>query len=191
MEMSWFALAPTIVTAVVLAVAIMLRSNASANVEVPNGGDAASPSDPLPTVGSWLRSARRPAWPIDYREFNARVRRGVKLAALMAAIAAVVIAAQPHQSDFGGLLFLVVGLLLTGSIFIAFACIASVIHSVILQILPYRGLIVSTAVGGGIGLAAAYLTRTYAEPLNRAVIWSAVIYGVVMGVTSWTPPYRR
>jgi hypothetical protein len=186
MEMSWFALAPTIVIALVLAVAVMLRSGEPTSVDAPKAAVAAAPSDPLSTLVGWLRNARRPVWPIDYREFNARVRRGFKLAGLMAAVVAIGVAAQPQQSSFGGLLFLLVGLLLMGAIFIAFACIASVIHSVILQILPYRGAIVSTVLGGGIGFAVAYFTRANGDPLNRTLIWSGATYGVVMSIINFS-----
>ena len=193
MEMSWFALAPTIVIALVLAGAVLVRSGQSARANAKNGGGEAGHSTALPTVtanlrdaGNLLRSARKPVWPIDYRDFNARVQRGMKVAAGMAVVYAVVLAAQPGDNSLRGVLTLVGGLLL-GAIFIAFGSIASVVHSLVLQILPWRGPITSTALGAAVGSAAAFLLRTGMERPNAAVIWSGVVYGLLTGIIdSWT-----
>lgn len=186
MEMSWWALLPTIVIASIIAGLALAGSGEPKNVDGPNGEDPAAPPDPLPTLGSWLRKARRPVWPIDYSELNTRVRRGFKLAGLMTIVPIAMVAADQPSRDLG--LLLLIGTLLLGAIWIAIACIASVIHSLILQILPYRGLIVSTALGAAIGFVAALVMRTNSYLPNRALIWSGVIYGLVIGVIDFATP---
>ena len=187
MEMSWFALLPTIVIALIIAGLALFGSREPARTDARTGGHDAAPIDSLPTfgrgvrdIGSWLRDARKPVWPIDFKDLNARLRRGFKLAGLMTMVAVAIVAARQPSQDLALLLFL--GTLLAGAVLVAFACIASIIHSLILQILPYRGLIVSTTLGWAIGFAVAFLSRTNADFPSRALVWSGVIYGFLMGI---------
>jgi hypothetical protein len=74
MEMSWFALAPTIVIALIIAAAALIKPRAS----------------PLPTFAVWLRpfsNARQPVLPIDYSDLTARAKRGIKMAGIMVIVA--------------------------------------------------------------------------------------------------------
>ncbi len=193
MELSWFALAPTIVTALVLAAMVLLQSGNSAHVKVPKGDAQLTPSGSFPTVdaaarevGASLRSARKPAWPIDYKELNTRVRRGLKVAAVMVFLGMLASADSGHASGFWLIVFLLSALPLT-----ALGSLTSVAHSLILQILPWRGLIVSTLLGIALGTATAYGLRSRAELPQYTLIWVAGIYGFIVGIIDFSTPEQR
>jgi len=99
----------------------------------------------------------------------------------MAMAVMVVYAARSEPNSMGGVLLLA-GILLGGSIAVAFACIASVIHSIILQILPYRGPIASTALGGAMGFTATLFWGAGPDVPHSALILAGVIYGLLIGV---------
>src|SRR3954447_18660165 len=125
MELSWWALAPTIALAVVLAAAVLLRPGKPGGVKARESGNEAAPSGELPTlgsgvrqVGSWLFGSRKPVWPIDYIDLNARVRRGFKLAGVMGTVIALVVGARQPTHDLDVLLGF--GILVMAAMFVAF-----------------------------------------------------------------------
>src|SRR3954471_10499195 len=86
MELSWWALAPTITIALVLAAIVLLRSDERARANVGKRAAEMSLADVIPSVytalvhtTTWLRNARRPVWLIDYKDLKPRVRRMVKV----------------------------------------------------------------------------------------------------------------
>jgi hypothetical protein len=193
MELSWFALAPTIVTALVLAAMVLLQSGDRARIEVPKGDAEATPSGSFPTLdaavreaGDLLRSARKPVWPIDYNELNTRVRRGLKVAAVMVFLGMMAFADSSNSSDFWLIVFLLSALPLT-----ALGSLISVPHSLILQALPWRGLIPSTLLGVALGAATAYGLRTHGELPQLTLVWVAGIYGFIVGIIDFATPEQR
>jgi len=191
----WWALLPTIVIALIIAGMALVPSRAKLHVDGAGAEREAKTAGPLPTFGGgvrelgiWIRDARKPVWPVDYRELNNRVKRGVKLAAVIALVVVAKVAGQPPNAT-GMEVLLFFGIGVTAVIFIAFASIASVIHSTVLQLLPWRGPIVSIALGTLLGLAAGYASRTYAGP-NSTLIWSGVIYGLAMGFIEFSLPVQ-
>jgi len=192
--MSWWALLPTIVIALIIAGMALVPSAKTAELDGAKADAESRTASPLPTFGGgirelgvWIREARKPVWPVNYRELNTRLQRGVKLAAVIALVIAVrAAAAEPNNSGMEVLLFFGVGV--TAVILIAFASIASAIHSAVLQLLPWRGPIVSTALATLLGVAAAFLSRTNAGQANTSLIWSGVIYGVAMGFIELSLP---
>ena len=195
--MSWWALAPTIALTLVLAVVVLVQPRKAAQVDPTQQSDEATISTPLPTVsagigeiGSWLSNSRRPVWPIDYGDLKARLRRGVKVAAGLAIVLAMLaVSAEPGVNSIGGVLSLIAGLFL-GAIFIAFASIASVIHTGILQVLPWRGAIASTALGAALGLAVAYAPLDKPKPHVAALVMSGVVYGLITGMLYVPVPHK-
>ena len=64
--------------------------------------------------------------------------------------------------------------------FSAVAGVISVTHTLVLRLLPYRGPIVSTALGGLLGFAAAYFLRDSMMP-KRGLVIAGVVYGAIIG----------
>ncbi len=183
MEMSWWALLPTIVVALIIAGAALIRSGD----KVPgDSAKAAKPGGPLPTFGGAVRSlgtsirdARKPVWPIDYAEFNTRVRRGLKAAAVIALVITTQAGTtQPNTTAMDVLLWFGMGV--TAAILIAFGSIASVIHSAVLQLLPWRGPLATVALATLIGFAAGIVLHTNAGDPNPTLIVCGVMYGIAM-----------
>jgi hypothetical protein len=191
-ELSWFALAPTILIALILATVVLLRSDDHARIQFGKRGPEAPPgTDPIPTIdtalrrvgsslrtaGFWLRNARKPVRPIDSGDVSARVRRGLKVAGLMV-IAALWMTATA-LSDGGNWWLLVIEIAIVP--FAAIGGITSVTHTLVLRMLPYRGPIASIALGTALGIAAAFVLRNTMFPA-RALILSGMIYGAAIGV---------
>jgi hypothetical protein len=184
MEMSWWALAPTIALALVLAVAVLLRSGERARVSFlgrgsePSATAAAIPSayNALGATGKWLRNSRKPVWPIDYSDLSAHIRRGLTLAGMMVIVALMLVGDAWGSSGFA-----LVMILMTALPFSAIGGITSVTHSFVLQMLPWRGPIVSTALGTALGFAAASILRNSELP-KPALVWFAAIYGFIIGL---------
>ena len=65
--------------------------------------------------------------------------------------------------------------------FAAIGGLTSVIHTVVLRLLPYRGPIVSTALGTLLGSATAFVLRDSMIPI-RPMILAGLIYGFVIGI---------
>lgn len=185
MEMSWFVLAPTIFIAVILAAVILLKPGAAdRRINFRKGvGEAAQPSNPLPTlsiwlrnVGSWLGGARQPVSPIDYSDLSVRARRGIKVAAVVVIVALLAVGQWVNDGGWAPVVIMIAAIP-----FAAIGSIVSVTHTLLLRMLPYRGPIVSTALGALLGIAAAYVLRNAMLP-RPAVIFAGVTYGFIIGI---------
>ncbi|MGZ5138070.1 MAG: hypothetical protein ACXWCX_09730 [Burkholderiales bacterium] len=187
--MSWFVLAPTIAIAVIIAAAILIKPG-EATPRINFGkqtGEAAPPSVPLPTLATWvrhakamLRNARQPVSPIDYSDLGARASRGIKVAGLMVIVALMLVAQSPNNRGWVGVLIVLAVLP-----FCAIGGLISVTHTLVLRMLPYRGPIVSTALAGLLGFAAAYVLRDSMMP-GRGLVIAGVVYGAIIGVIDFS-----
>jgi MFS family permease len=193
MEMSWFALLPTIVAVVILAALVLTRSEEPRSV-TDTREQAAEPtraSTPLPTLAPWLdaaktllRDARQPVWPIDKVALEAQGRRGMIVAGVMAIMAFLAVLGNDHN-DFA-LIGLIVGIVPVAGIGMAFGAL----HSIIVRLMPYRGPTVSTVIGGLIGLAT--MLATYNSPApNRNLIYVGAIYGLIVGAIEFAMPPEK
>jgi hypothetical protein len=201
MEMSWFVLAPTIAIAVIIAAAILIRpGETTPRINLgKQTGEAAPPFVPLPTLATWvrhakamLRNARQPVSPIDYSDLGARTSRGIKVVGPMVIVALMLVAWSPNNR--GWVLVVVVLAVLP---FCAIGGLISVTHTLVLRMLPYRGPIVSTALAGLLGFAAAYVLRvSFPEAAASGVLDSmmpggglvvaGVVYGAIIGVIDFS-----
>ena len=154
MEMSWFALLPTILAVVILAVAILTRSEKPRSVtDTPEqAGEPTRASTLFPSLVPWvdvaktlLRDGRQPVWPIDKVAFEAQARRGMSVAGVMAILGLMAVTGNSH-SDFA-LIGFIVGVVAFAGVAMGFGAV----HSIIVRLLPYRGPIVSTVIGALIG----------------------------------------
>jgi len=193
MEMSWFALLPTILAVVVLTVLILTRSEKPRSVTDTREqtGEPTRASTLFPSLIPWvdatkmlLRDTRQPVWPIDKVAFEAQGRRGMIVAGVMATIAFLAILGNDHN-DFAIIGF-IVGVVPVAGIGMAFGAL----HSIILRLMPYRGPIVSTVVGGLIGLATMLVAYDSPAP-NRKLIYIGAIYGLIVGAIEFAMPPEK
>jgi MFS family permease len=195
MEMSWFALLPTIVAVVILAALVLTRSEEPRSVTDTReqGSEATRASTPFTTLAPWadaaktlLRDARQPVWPIDKVAFEAQGRRGMIVAGVMAIMALLAILGNDHNEIFGPTF----GFILAVIPFTGVAMAFSALHSIILRLLPYRGPIVSTVLGALIGLAT--MLVAYSSPVpNRKLIYVGAIYGLIVGAIEFVMPPEK
>jgi hypothetical protein len=192
MEMSWFALLPTMVAVVILAALILTRSKEPRSVaDTPEQAGGGRASALFPSLVPWvdaaktlLRDTRQPVWPIDKVAFEAQARRGMIVAAVMAILGLMAVIGNEH-SDFA-LIGFIVGVVPFAGVAMAFGAL----HSIILRLMPYRGPLVSTVVGGLIGLATMLATHDSPAP-NRKLIYVGLIYGLIVGAIEFAMPREK
>ncbi len=190
MEMSWVALLPTMAAVVVLAVLILTRSGKPKSVT--DGAEAApratDASTLFPSLVPWvdaaktLRHTRQHIWPVDKVAFEAQARRGMIVAGVMA-IMAFLAALGGDNNDFA-LIGFIVGVIPIAGVAMAFGAL----HAIIVRLMPYRGPIVSTAIGALIGFATMLASRYPPAPLDTKLIYVGAIYGLIVGVIEFMAP---
>ena len=188
MEMSWFALAPTIVIAVIIAAKTLVRPREG--VRIDNGkGESNAPDvgGPFPTFSSGAReiwNARQRVWPITYNDLNARAQRGIKVAMVLVVIA-ILLAGDHAPEDWRFLAVL-------GStiLFIPIGGVMSVTHTLALRVMPYRGPIVSIALGAALGVVLTLIFGTSDLP-KYALVWAGAIYGLIIGIIDFSAPPEK
>jgi hypothetical protein len=195
MEMSWFALLPTIVAVVILAAAILTRSGEPRSVTDTReqAGEATRASTLFPSLVPWvdaaktlLRDARQPVWPIDKVAFEAQGRRGMIVAGVMAILALLAFVGNGNTGVFSPSLGFILAVIPFAGVAMAF----SALHSIILRLMPYRGPIVSTVLGALIGLGT--MLATYDSPApNRKLIYVGAIYGLIVGAIEFAMPPEK
>ena len=195
MEMSWFALLPTILAVVILAVAILTRSEKPRSVtDTPEqAGEPTRASTLFPSLVPWvdaaktlLRDGRQPVWPIDKVAFEAQGRRGMIVAGVMSILGLMALVGNDNNGVFPPGLAFIVSVIPFAGVGMGFGAL----HSIILRLMPYRGPIVSTVIGALIGLAT--MLATYNSPApNRNLIYIGAIYGLIVGAIEFaTPPEK-
>ena len=195
MEMSWFALLPTILAVVILAVAILTRSEKPRSVtDTPEqAGEPTRASSLFPSLVPWvdaakilLRDTRQPIWPIDKVAFEAQGRRGMIVAGVMSVLALLAFVGNGNSGVFSPGLAFIVSVIPFAGVGMAFGAL----HSIIVRLMPYRGPIVSTVIGGLIGLAT--MLATYNPPVpNRKLIYIGAIYGLIVGAIEFAMPPEK
>jgi len=190
MEMSWYALLPTIVAVVVLAALILTRSEKPRTVAdtQEKAGDGRA-STLFPSLVPWvdaarmLREKRQRVWPIDKVASEAQARRGMIVAAGMAILALLAFVGNGNSGVFSpGLAFL-----LSVIPFAGIGMLFGALHAIIVRLMPYRGPIVSTVIGGLIGFATMLATDNSPSP-NRTLIYAGALYGLIVGVIELAMP---
>jgi hypothetical protein len=168
---------------VIIAVAILIKpGEATPRIDFQKAGKATPISGPLPTLAIWirdtktiLRNARQPVSPIGYSDLSARASRGIKVAGVMVVLALMLVVRWVNDGNWA-LVVIVLALLP----FAAIGGVMSLTHTFVLRWLPYRGPIVSTALGTLLGLAAAYVLRDAMMP-RPGLVFAGVIYGAIIG----------
>ena len=193
MEMSWFALLPTIFAAVILAAVILTGSEKPRSVTDTReqAGGATHASTLFPSLVPWvdaaktlLRDGRQPVWPIDKVAFEAQGRRAMIVAAVMGILALLAVTGNEHND------FALIGFIVSVVPFTGIAMAFGGLHAIILRLLPYRGPIVSMAIGGLIGLATLLATHNSPAP-NRKLIYVGVVYGLIVGAIEFAMPPQK
>jgi hypothetical protein len=195
MEMSWLALLPTMIAVVILAVAVLTRSEKPRSVTDTReqAGEPTRASTLFPSLVPWvdagktlLRDTRQPVWPIDKVGREAQGRRGMKVAAAMAILALLAAVGDTHSEIFSPGFSFVVAVVPFTAVAMAF----SALHTIVLRLLPYRGPFVSTVLGALIGLATMLAMYDSAAP-NRKLIYMGALYGLIVGVIEFGMPPEK
>lgn len=145
------------------------------------------PSDPVAglrglsrVAGSYLSTSRQRVWPIGYEDLGNRVRRGLMVALAMSFATLALSAIGLGDAGYG------LAWLLLGSIpFAGIGCVMSATHTLILRMLPYRGPIVSTALGALVGVAAGRVLQDSSLPVP-AIILLGFVYGGMIGIIEYS-----
>ena len=124
----------------------------------------------------WFGSTRQPVHPMTPEELTARIKRGFKTALTML-FALVFLSCMTGGTDLG--LTILIYATIPG---LGVALVVSLVHTVLLRSLPFRGPVMSSVVGALVGLGAALLLQ-YARGLEAfALVPIVAIYGVAIGV---------
>ena len=100
----------------------------------------------------------------------------MKVAGLMVIAALFAVGQWVHDDGWAPLIIMIAAIP-----FAAIGSVMSVTHTLVLRVLPYRGPIVSTALGTLLGVAGAYVLRNAMLP-GPAVGFAGVLYGFIIGI---------
>ena len=184
MEVNWDVLSLTAWSVVIIGIVGLIIASQRAQIDQRRGKVVApeKAADAVPLFSGWLRTAwhgiqstRRPVGRATPEEIMSRVSVGLKIALTMG-VAGLVLGVAGIGEGWGPVLFLV-------GVFpvCALACAISIIHSLVLRALPFRGPIASGLLGGLIGGGAFYVLRDRPEGLYM-LIPLASIYGITIGI---------